>query len=53
VISLLAKNSPKAQKLYRDEGSTPAYNYVEMIVKTAQQQSARVQGRTKEKGEER
>ena len=52
-IALLAKNSPKAQKLYHDEGSTPAYNYVEMIVKAAQQQSAGVQVRLKNKGTER
>ena len=51
-ISLLAKNSPKAQKLYRDEGSTPAYNYVEMVVKAAQQ-AARIQVRLKSKGTER
>ena len=53
VISLLAKNSPKAQKLYRDEGSTPAYNYVEMVVKAAQQQGTRTQVRLKSKGAER
>jgi hypothetical protein len=35
VISLLAKNSPKTQRLYRHEGSTPAYNYVSMVVKVA------------------
>ncbi|MEL6456291.1 MAG: hypothetical protein AAFQ40_16455 [Cyanobacteria bacterium J06623_5] len=52
-ISLLAKNSPKAQKLYRDEGSTPAYNYVEMVVKAAQQQATRTQVRLKSKGAER
>ena len=52
-ISLLAKNSPKAQKLYRDEGSTPAYNYVEMVVKAAQQQGTRAQVRLKSKGTER
>ena len=39
VISLLAKNSPKAQKLYRDQGSTPAYHYVEMVAKAAQRAS--------------
>ena len=52
-ISLLAKNSPKAQKLYRDEGSTPAYNYVEMVVKAAQQQGTRTQVRLKSKSAER
>ena len=52
-ISLLAKNSPKAQKLYRDEGSTPAYNYVEMVVKAAQQRATRTQIRLKNKGAER
>lgn len=52
-ISLLAKNSPKAQKLYHDEGSTPAYNYVEMVVKAAQQQATRIQVRLKSKGAER
>ena len=39
VISLLAQNSPKAQKLYRDQGSTPAYHYVEMVAKAAQRAS--------------
>ena len=39
VISLLAKNSPKAHKLYRDQGSTPAYHYVEMVAKAAQRAS--------------
>lgn len=39
VITLLAKNSPKAQKLYRDEGSMPAYHYVEMVAKAAQRAS--------------
>ena len=53
VIALLAKNSPKAQKLYRDEGSTPAYHYVEMVVKAAQQHSAHGQVRLKSKGVER
>ena len=52
-ISLLAKNSPKAQKLYRDEGSTPAYNYVEMVVKAAQQQTTHGQVPLKSKGVER
>jgi conjugative relaxase-like TrwC/TraI family protein len=53
VISLLAKNSPKAQKLYRDQGSTPAYNYIERVVKAAQQQGAQSQGHLKGKGVER
>lgn len=53
VISLLAKNSPKAQKLYLDEGSTPAYNYVERVVKAAQQQSARTRSKSQAKGAER
>ena len=35
VIALLAKNSPRAQKLYRDQGSTPAYHYVEMVAQAA------------------
>ena len=52
VIALLAKNSPKAQRLYRDEGSTPAYNYVEMVVKAAQQ-SNRAKVQLKSKGLER
>ncbi len=52
-ISLLAKNSPKAQKLYHDEGSTPAYNYVEMVVKAAQQPSTQSKVRLKNKGTER
>ena len=52
-ILLLAKNSPKAQKLYRNEGSTPAYNYVEMVVKAAQQQTANGQVRLNSKGVER
>ena len=51
-ISLLAKSSPRAQRLYRDEGSTPAYNYVEMVVKAAQQ-ATRTQVRLKSKGAER
>ena len=52
-ISLLAKNSPKAQKLYHDEGSTPAYNYVSMVVKAAQQQSAQSQMHLKGRSAER
>jgi hypothetical protein len=52
-IALLAKNSPKAQELYREQGSTPAYNYVERVVKAAQQQSAQAQGHLKGKGVER
>ena len=52
-IALLAKNSPKAQKLYRNEGSTPAYYYVEKVVKAAQQQSAHKQVSLKSKGIER
>ena len=52
-IALLAKNSPKARKLYRNEGSTPAYNYVEMVVKAAQQQSTSTRVRLKDKSAER
>ena len=52
-IALLAKNSPKAQKLYREEGSTPAYNYVLMVVKAAQQQATQAQVRLRNKGVER
>ena len=39
VITLLAKNSPSARKLYRNEGSTPAYHYVEMVAQAAQKAS--------------
>ena len=53
VISLLAKNSPKAQKLYRDEGSTPAYSYVSRVVEAAQQQSNQTRIRSQAKGTER
>ena len=49
-ISLLAKNSPKAQKLYRDEGSTPTYNYIEMVVKAAQQQGTWAKTKAQTKG---
>jgi hypothetical protein len=52
-IALLAKNSPKAQDLYREQGSTPAYQYVERVAKAAQQQSAQAQTKAKTKGIER
>lgn len=35
VISLMAKNSPTAQALYKDRGSSPAYSYVTEIVSAA------------------
>ena len=41
VISLLAKHSPKARKLYHDEGSTHAYHYVEMVARAAQKAQRR------------
>ena len=55
VISLLAQNSHRAQKLYHDEGSTPAYHYVSFVVSAAQRQSAQAQAqvRAKAKGVER
>ena len=53
VISLLAKNSPKAQQLYRDQGSTPAYHYVEMVAKAAQQASRQQNLRRPNQGLER
>ena len=34
-IELLAKNSKRAQKIFKDRGSTPAYNYVSSIVDAA------------------
>jgi hypothetical protein len=34
-IALLAKNSDHARRLYQEQGSTPAYNYVSSTVKTA------------------
>ena len=52
-IALLAKNSAKAQRLYQDEGSTPAYYYVEKVVKAAQQRRDRKQVRQKDKSVER
>ena len=35
VISLMAKSSPTAQALYKERGSSPAYNYIEEIVNAA------------------
>lgn len=35
VISLIAKNSPTAQAIYRERNSSPAYNYIEEIVNAA------------------
>jgi hypothetical protein len=52
-IALLAKNSPKAQELYREQGSTPAYHYVERVAKAAQQQSHQTQIRPRAKEVER
>lgn len=52
VIALLAKNSPKAQQLYRNEGSTPAYHYVEMIAKTAQKANQQHHQQQSKKGME-
>ncbi|MEN8443710.1 MAG: AAA family ATPase [Cyanobacteria bacterium J06555_13] len=38
VLELLARNSPKARKLYEQHGSTPAYNYVSSVVAEAVKQ---------------
>ena len=35
VIELLAKGSERARKLYKEQGSTPAYNYVKSVTKAA------------------
>ena len=35
VISLMAKSSPTAQAIYKERGSSPAYNYIEEIINAA------------------
>ena len=52
-IALLAKNSPKAKKLYREKGSTPAYHYVEMVAKAAQRANQQRHQKQPRKGIER
>gem|GEM_PF-3503542 len=46
----MRRHERRAQKRYHNEGSTPAYHYVSLVVNAAQRQSTQAQAQVRAKG---